>query len=155
MEEASPPPPAPTGVVGGVPGGVPGAQMGGVIGGIASGSGGGIGAGKGPGFGPAVAEVPAAAPSELEEGFRLPDATEIADSLESGTTVGQSQEVGDLFEYKLQDRVTIRKNQSALVPILQSRIDAEKVSVWNPSDSSVLRALWIDNTTKLTIDGGS
>ncbi len=60
-----------------------------------------------------------------------------------------------MFEYKLKDRVTIHKNQSALVPILQSRIDAEKVSVWNPSESSVLRALWLNNTTDLTLDGGS
>ncbi len=60
-----------------------------------------------------------------------------------------------MFEYKLKDRVTIRKNQSALVPILQSRIDAEKVSVWNPSESSVLRALWVNNTSDLTLDGGS
>jgi hypothetical protein len=64
-------------------------------------------------------------------------------------------ELGDLFVYKLHDRVTIRKNLSALVPILQSRIDAEKVSVWNPSGSSVLRALWVDNTSGLTLDGGS
>jgi hypothetical protein len=72
-----------------------------------------------------------------------------------GDSVGQSRELGDLFEYKLKDRVTIRKNQSALVPILQSRIEAEKVSVWNPSDSSVLRALWVNNTSDLTLDGGS
>ena len=78
-----------------------------------------------------------------------------ADQLEAGTTVGQSQDLGDLFEYKLNDRVTIRKNQSALVPILQTRIDAEKVSVWNPNDSSVLRALWLNNTSNLTFDGGS
>ena len=65
------------------------------------------------------------------------------------------RDLGDLFEYKLQDHVTIRKNQSALVPILQARIDAEKVSVWNPSQSSVLRALWLDNTSALTLDGGS
>src|SRR6202041_1731018 len=32
---------------------------------------------------------------------------------------------------------------------------AEKVSVWNPSQSSVLRALWLDNTSDLTLDGGS
>ena len=84
-----------------------------------------------------------------------PDANAIAENLESGTTVGQAQELGDLFEYKLNDRVTIRKNQSALVPILQSRIDAEKVSVWNPTESSVLRALWVNNTSDLTLDGGS
>ena len=138
---------AATGVIGGVPGGVPGGSMGGVIGGIRAGSGGGIGAGTGGGVFRNSPPPPPAAPR--------PDATEIAESLEESTTVGQSQEVGDLFEYKLKDRVTIRKNQSALVPILQSRIDAEKVSVWNPSESSVLRALWVDNTSNLTLDGGS
>ena len=29
------------------------------------------------------------------------------------------------------------------------------MSVWNPTESSVLRALWIDNTSNLTLDGGS
>jgi len=125
------------GVIGGVPGGVPGGQMGGVMGGVASGMGAGIAS-------------PAAPPSPPH-----PDATEIAESLEEGTTVGQTQELGDLFEYKLKDRVTIRKNQSALVPILQTRIDAERVSIWNPSQDSVLRALWVDNNSALTLDGGS
>ncbi len=83
------------------------------------------------------------------------DATVAAQSLEASTTTAQTRDLGDLFEYKLQDHVTIRKNQSALVPILQARIDAEKVSVWNPSQSSVLRALWLDNTSALTFDGGS
>ena len=69
--------------------------------------------------------------------------------------MAETQEIGDLFEYKLKDRVTIRKNQSAMVPILQARIDAEKVSVWNPSQPSVLRAFWINNSSDLTLDGGS
>ena len=131
------------GVVGGVPGGVPGGSVGGSLHGDAfsysAGNGGGVGGG--------IYHAPAPLPS--------PDATAIAENLESGTTVAQSQELGDLFEYKLSDRVTIRKNQSALVPILQSRIDAEKVSVWNPTESSVLRALWVNNTSDLTLDGGS
>jgi hypothetical protein len=78
-----------------------------------------------------------------------------AQALEATTTVAQTRELGDLFEYKLKDRVTIRKNQSAMVPILQARIDAEKVSVWNPSQPSVLRALWVNNSSDLTLDGGS
>ena len=152
MEDVpAPPPPAMIrgGVVGGVPGGVAGGSIGGVIGSVmgrapnvgmpGSGSGGGVGVGGG----------------AYKAWAGRPDATEVAETLESGTTVGQSQEVGDLFEYKLADRVTIKKNQSALVPILQSRIDAEKVSVWNPSESSVLRALWVNNTSDLTLDGGS
>jgi hypothetical protein len=133
----------PTGVVGGVPGGVPGGSMGGVTGGMGSGSGGGGGVFRTNGAPPPAVAVP------------RPDATMMAETLESGTTVGETRELGDLFEYKLKDRVTIRKNQSALVPILQARIDAEKVSVWNPSDTSVLRALWLNNTSDLTLDGGS
>jgi len=132
---------------GGVVGGVPGGVAGGIIAqsmsaprpqmGIGSGSVGGTGGGV---FKAMAGRV---------------DAAEVAESLEAGTTTAQARELGDLFEYKLHDRVTIRKNQSALVPILQSRIDAEKVSVWSPSQSAVLRALWVDNTSDLTLDGGS
>ncbi len=66
-------------------------------------------------------------------------------------------ELGDLFEYKLKDRVTIRKNESALVPIVQTHVQAEKVSLWNASlgSSRPLRALWLTNTSPLTLDGGS
>jgi archaellum component FlaC len=120
-----------------------GKQKAGMAGGIGFGSGGGVGPGNGGGIGGGMYKV------------GRPGATEVADSLEAATTTAQTRDLGDLFEYKLQDRVTIRKNQSALVPILQARIDAEKVSVWNPSESSVLRALWVDNTSVLTLDGGS
>jgi len=133
-----------TGVVGGVPGGVPGGSMGGVIGGIVS-----------PAPKTAPVDIGTNTASRVRAALGRPDATAVAENLEAGTTVGETRELGDLFEYQLKDRVTIRKNQSALVPILQSRIDAEKVSVWNPSDSSVLRALWVNNTTDLTLDGGS
>jgi hypothetical protein len=142
--------PQPTSLAGGVPGGVPGGQMGAVIGGTLNmGRAGGVGAGTGGGM------FNVGGGAKTRAALRHPDASETAENLESGTPIGQTQELGDLFEYKLHDRVTIRKNQSALVPILQSRIAAEKVSVWNPSDSSVLRALWVDNTSGLTLDGGS
>jgi hypothetical protein len=153
-ENAPPPPPPPASPVNGVVGGVPGGQYDRLssMARIGRGTAGGVGAGSGGGVGAGVVLKSLTAPAI---GVPRPDAAEIAQSLESGTTVGKTQELGDLFEYNLKDRVTIRKNQSALVPILQSRIDAEKVSVWNPSDSSVLRALWVDNTSGLTLDGGS
>jgi hypothetical protein len=67
------------------------------------------------------------------------------------------QDLGDLFEYKLKDRVTLKKNQSALVPIAQTDIVADKVSLWNNTSGSgrPLRALWLKNTSPLTFDGGS
>ena len=114
---------------------------------LGAGSAGGVGEGKAAG----VASGPYKKFVNEDVGYIITDKEREA----FGDSVGQSHELGDLFEYKLKDRVTIRKNQSALVPILQSRIDAEKVSVWNPSDSSVLRALWVDNTSDLTLDGGS
>jgi len=141
MEEANAPPPLPVmGVVDGVPGGV--------------GQGGGIGGGV---YRSAPVAMTKNAAVDMASPGRIPrfDSKVTAESLESSTTTAQTRDLGDLFEYKLQDRVTIRTNQSALVPILQARLDAEKVSVWNPSQSTVLRALWVDNTSALTLDGGS
>jgi hypothetical protein len=67
----------------------------------------------------------------------------------------EAKGLGDNFEYKLKQKITIGKNQSALVPILQSKIDAEKVTLWTLGSDNVLRALWIKNTSGLTLDGGS
>jgi len=68
-----------------------------------------------------------------------------------------TQELGDLFEYKLKERLSIQKNQSALVPITQAEIKAERVSLWNRSLGSKrpMRALWINNSTGITLDGGT
>ncbi|MEN3339890.1 MAG: hypothetical protein V7647_3566 [Acidobacteriota bacterium] len=65
--------------------------------------------------------------------------------------------LGDLFEYRIKEPVTLRKNQSALVPILSADIGAERVSLWNrPTGSGrPLRAVWLTNATGLTLDGGS
>jgi Carboxypeptidase regulatory-like domain len=72
-------------------------------------------------------------------------------------SAAQAQELGDLFEYKLKEPITIRKNRSALVPIVQSPIIAEKVSVWNERAGlpRPQRALWLNNSSGLTLDGGS
>jgi hypothetical protein len=61
----------------------------------------------------------------------------------------------DFFAYNLTDPVTIPRNGSALVPILQTRIQSERVTLWSPSEPTPLRALWITNTSDLTVDRGS
>ena len=68
-----------------------------------------------------------------------------------------AQELGDLFEYKVAKPVTIRTNQSAMVPILNTRVAAERVSLWNrtPGAGRPLRAVWVTNASGLTLDGGS
>ncbi|MBZ5649308.1 MAG: carboxypeptidase regulatory-like domain-containing protein [Acidobacteriia bacterium] len=78
----------------------------------------------------------------------------------------EGKDVGEMFEYDIKQKITIGKNQSALVPILQSHIDVEKVSLWSASDndsddsndekpSRALRALWVTNSSGLTLDSGT
>jgi hypothetical protein len=91
----------------------------------------------------------------------VPVATPPPASLEEARALGQAaatgQDLGDLFEYKLKDRVTLKKNQSGLVPIVQTDIEAEKISLWIGASGSgrPLRGLWLKNTSPLTLDGGS
>jgi hypothetical protein len=81
----------------------------------------------------------------------------VEQSLAEANAAASGQELGDLFEYKLKDRVTLKKNQSALVPIAQTEIEAEKVSLWSGMSGSgrPLHGLWLKNTSPLTFDGGS
>ncbi len=110
---------------------------------------GGIGGGAGGGY------------SRVEQYSRafqpLPLPTTIADSISAMTAAANGQGLGDLFEYKLKDKVTLKKNQSALVPIAQTEIEADKISLWSGTRGSgrPLRGLWLKNTSPLTLDGGS
>jgi hypothetical protein len=67
----------------------------------------------------------------------------------------EGRPLGQLFEYALQQKITVLQNQSALVPIVQSPITAERVTLWNSEDEAPLRALWVKNTSGVTLDAGS
>ena len=67
----------------------------------------------------------------------------------------EAKDLGDYFEYNLKQKITIGKNQSALVPILQSPIEAQKVTIWNENTREIRRALWITNNSGLTLDSGT
>jgi len=132
------------GGAGGVPGGVAGGSMGRVIGGVGGGTGGGRFA-----LPPPPGEV-----TEDEE------AAEVTDALRREEAAAEGLAVGELFEYNLKEKITVLKNQSALVPIVQSPIKAEQVTLITTNDNSAepgtpLRALWLHNTSGLTLDGGT
>ena len=61
----------------------------------------------------------------------------------------------DFFEYALAQPVTIHKNESAMVPILQQELPASHVTVWSDREPRPLRAIWLENNSKLTLDSGS
>jgi len=119
---------------------------------VGSGTGGGVVAGEagGTGGGSFRADINGRNMTEFS-------ALNVSAAREMSTAAASGQELGDLFEYKLKDHVTLKKNQSALVPIAQIEIDADKVSLWSGTAGAgrPLRALWVRNTSSLTLDGGS
>jgi Carboxypeptidase regulatory-like domain len=92
---------------------------------------------------------------EVQAAPAAPSPEFLARRFESQQPQATGKAVEELFEYDIKNRVTIARNQSALVPILQARLDAEKVTLWNASDPVALRALWLSNTTGLTFDAGT
>jgi hypothetical protein len=66
-----------------------------------------------------------------------------------------SNKFDDFFEYSLTQPVTIHKNESAMVPILQETLPSERVTLWSRSEPVPFRAIWLENTSKLTFDRGS
>ncbi len=116
-------------------------MAGGVAGGVYGGS----------GSGPAVS-VRAAAPIMATPPPPIDYADAATTSLTPQTT---TQAFDDFFQYSLTDPITIRKNESALVPILQTKLPIERVTLWSVQQPQALRALWITNASNLTLDRGS
>ncbi len=68
----------------------------------------------------------------------------------------RERKLGDLFEYEIEHPVTIRRNQSALVPIVQRGFEGRPVLLYNKATrpANPLRAVEFKNTTGLTLEGG-
>jgi hypothetical protein len=135
------------------------AKLGGETGaGMARASGGGVGGGVFPKNTP-NAGISARSLTQMAQVQSAAPAVQVTNGqlfgwLESQSPEAEGQSLGDFFEYKINQKVTINKNQSALVPILQAHIEAEKVTLWN-EHSIPLRALWIKNTSGQVLDSGS
>ena len=145
MKEEEAPPPVPSEVVNGV--------VGGVLGGNTHGAGGGVSYGM-------AGKLDLRAEGSLRTSSAAPvNSPREYDRLEQYAKLeaaAESKDLGDYFEYNLKQSMTIGKNQSALVPILQSRIEAEKVTLWTAnSNQPPLRALWIKNASGQTLDSGT
>jgi hypothetical protein len=68
----------------------------------------------------------------------------------------RERKVGDLFEYEIEHSVTIRRNQSALVPIVLRPFEGRMVLLHNRKTrpENPMRAVEFKNTTGLTLEGG-
>jgi hypothetical protein len=117
--------------------------------GVASGSGGGVAGGAYHVGGGVPAPPPPASAETVEVN------AESAATLQDESSATSSSAFDDFFQYSVAQPVTLHKNQSALVPFLQTNVDAERVTLWNADAAVPLRALWLTNSGSLTLDRGS
>jgi hypothetical protein len=124
--------------------------------GIGSGYGGGVGNGNGNGVGDSSEVVKVDGLSN-----NMSVTTSVSDALvnrQGGIqTAATGSELGDLFEYKIGDPVTVTRNRSALIPIVQTKMDGERVSIYNQTTRAdrPMSGMMLTNTTELTFEGGS
>jgi hypothetical protein len=151
---------------------------------IAAGTGAGIGSGSGAGYGPGAsgglgaarsapppppaAAVPSQQFSQIRDFSVVENAarfsrptTSVSSAITSGEsgieTAATGGEVGELFEYRVEQPVTVRRDRSALIPILQTKMDGERVSVYNEATRKdrPMHGVRLKNTSALTLEGGS
>ncbi len=108
----------------------------------------------------AYARAPPPAPGamDLSSGFAigggLSDST-IMDKIKTQTKT-TSKDLGELFEYNISNLVTIKRKNSALVPILTEEIKAKKMLLYNKIEhgKNPNACLEITNNTELTLERG-
>ena len=66
-------------------------------------------------------------------------------------------ELGDLFEYRIDRPITVRKGESAMLPFLQQRVAGRKLLIFSEANGSQhpLNAVEITNDSGITLDGGA
>ena len=68
---------------------------------------------------------------------------------------GAATEIADLFEYTIATPVTVRKDESAMMPFLQQKVSARKLIIYSDSSKpNPFSAAEITNNTGKTLDGG-
>ena len=95
--------------------------------------------------------VPSAGLSRLEQFVRIQKAPPV--SVIAAPAVGR--ELGELFEYHIPTPVTVRRNESAMLPFLQQKVDTRKLLIYSdPAAAHPMDAAEIANSTGKTLDGG-
>ena len=93
--------------------------------------------------------------------FRTTTETTVSDALQNSqnsyqnTTVGE--EIGDLFEYRIEQPVTVMRDRSALIPIVQTKMDGERAAIYNEAvrRDRPMSGVLLKNLTNLTLESGS
>ncbi|HEX6280369.1 MAG TPA: carboxypeptidase regulatory-like domain-containing protein, partial [Pyrinomonadaceae bacterium] len=87
--------------------------------------------------------------------------TTVSEALTSGTggvqTAAKGEEIGDLFEYRIERPVSVARNRSALIPIIQQKMEGERVAIYNENvrRDRPYSGMLLKNTSDLTFESGS
>lgn len=97
----------------------------------------------------AMKEAPAA---PVAMALMAPSRQNIASTIIPAT---QARELGELFEYRFDVPITVRKSESAMLPFLQQKVTARKLLIHtDPNSRHPMNAAEITNSTGKTLDGG-
>ena len=68
----------------------------------------------------------------------------------------QAGELGELFQYRISTPVTLSRNRSAMLPIVNEKVEGEKLSIYNEAvqPKHPLNGLRLKNTTQLHLMQG-
>ncbi len=91
-------------------------------------------------------------------GIQRPSLSAVITGGRSGVeAAAEGGEIGDLFEYQIAQPVTVRRDRSALIPILQTRMDGERLSIFNEQThaSRPMSGMLLKNTSTLTLEDGA
>ncbi len=96
----------------------------------------------------------ALADSATADGVSLGEAITSSTSVEAAAA---GNEVGDLFEYQIGQPVTVKRDRSALIPILQTRMEGARVSIFNEAArrDRPMSGMLLKNTSALTLEDGA
>src|ERR1039457_4826799 len=106
---------------------------------------------------PAAKVMAMAAPSAGLSGRQLQEFNRLGDFTAVSTIAAPpaARELGELFEYHIPTPVTVRRNESAMLPFLQQKVDTRKLLIYSdPSSTHPMDAAEIANSTGKTLDGG-
>ena len=90
--------------------------------------------------------------------FKASPPPSVAAQQVSASSIAQAAngaEIADLFEYRIAHPVTIKRNESAMLPFIQDKIKARKVVLYTGENAMhPLNAAELINSTGKTLDGG-
>lgn len=94
-----------------------------------------------------------AGPGGAASGAVANEVSVVADS--TVAVSAQGREVGELFEYRFGNSVTVKKGESAMLPFLQQKLNSRKLLIYQENQGANPRnAFEISNSTGKTLDGG-